>query len=90
MLKNVWSLPNDQVDVPESHILLESRATNGVEMFLDMLVRKSVSVSLPILSMYFIKTLTPDKTTAALACSSTKVALILCSFATYTAAVFLT
>jgi len=68
MLKNVWFLLNDQVDVYLratycTSVLLDSRVTKGGESFLDMLVRKLVS--LPIIAMYFITTLTSDKTTAA-------------------------
>ena len=43
---------------------LDRRVTMGGESFLEMLVTKSVS--LPIISMYFSKTLTADNTTAAL------------------------
>ena len=60
MFKNVWSVLNDKIDVPESHILhLWLTGQQGGERPLDMLVRNSVS--LPIITIYFIKTFTAAK-----------------------------
>jgi hypothetical protein len=52
---------------------LDRRVTKVGESFLEKLVTKSVS--LPLISKYFIKTFTADKTTAALAWASLGVIL---------------